>query len=127
MGIVVANARDSIESPVLAPIVARIFPLVKLTSFISPSVPPVATTVLAGLMAREVNEPASNLASSEGSFQATAPGWGVQLIRLPASEQVAMCLPEGEKVPAVQADVCPEKICITWPEGIFHIHTVPLS
>lgn len=64
MGRVVAQARVSIESPVLAPSVARMFPFVRLRSLMTPSVPPTATTVLAGLMARDVSIPASNRAST---------------------------------------------------------------
>jgi hypothetical protein len=59
------------------------------------------------------------------SFQDTPPVCGVQLIRLPSSEQVAMCFPEGENEPAVQGPVCPEKIFIDVPDGSFHIQTVP--
>lgn len=63
MGRVVDQASASIESPVFAPSVARMFPCVRLTSLIIPSVPPTATTVLDGLMAREVSGPASKRAS----------------------------------------------------------------
>jgi len=69
MGRVVAHTRDSIESPVFAPRVARMFPLVMLRSFIRPSVPPTATTVLVGLIAREVNGPASNRASKSVKYR----------------------------------------------------------
>lgn len=64
MGRVVAQARDSIESPVFAPREARMFPFARLSSLITPSVPPTATTVEVGLIAREVNTPASNRAST---------------------------------------------------------------
>ena len=68
MGSVVDQASASIESPVLAPRVARICPFVMLTSFVTPSVPPTATTVLDGLIARAVNVPASNRASKNMSW-----------------------------------------------------------
>jgi hypothetical protein len=61
------QANASIESPVLAPSDARIFPLDRLRSLINPSVPPTATTVLDGLIARDVKGPASNLASAVSS------------------------------------------------------------
>jgi len=48
-------------------------------------------------------------------------------MRLPSSEQVTMFFPEGEKAPAAQGPVWAENTCITAPEGIFHIHTVPSS
>jgi hypothetical protein len=48
-------------------------------------------------------------------------------MRLPSSEQVTMFFPEGEKEPALHGPVCPENTCITAPDGIFHIHTVPSS
>jgi hypothetical protein len=59
----VDQARVSMESPVLAPSVARMFPLDRLSSFVKPSVPPTATTVLERLIARDVSGPASNRAS----------------------------------------------------------------
>jgi hypothetical protein len=110
-------------------------PFVRLRSLMRPIVPATATTVLLGLTAIEVNAPASKRASnvsyvflnipSAVILHITAPVWGDQLIKLPSSEQVTMFLPDGENEPPKQGPVCPEKICIGVPWGIFHIQTVP--